>query len=38
MENVQMVKENKEEEIKGKRYPNLNQHFNKKTQKEQKKC
>ena len=26
-ENVQMVEENKEEEIRGKRYPNLNQHF-----------
>ena len=37
-ENVQMVEENKEEEIRGKRYPNLNQHFKKRTKKSRKRC
>ena len=38
MKNIQMVEENKEEEIRGKIYPNLNQHFKKRPKKNRKRC
>ena len=37
MKNIQMVEKNKEE-IREKRYPNLNQHFKKRTKKSRKRC